>query len=165
VPGASDQGKANGAATPEDFERYAREHGEVRELVLPKSGLKVMVRVPNALRTLMIGRELERLPAAPEAEEIKNLSPEALKEAVAALARRSELLVAALASVMVYPKLSVTPKAGELDPNLLPDEDGQFLLRYSLGAPASKEEAEFFRGRGSGAVAGTGGPDVAVAAV
>ncbi len=140
-----DDQKQNGAATAEDFRKRSEETNPPVRVVLPKSGLAVLLRPPNALRALLIGHELSKIQSLDDAtvEEKK---------------RFTELLVTAVKDVLVEPRLSLTPGVSEISPNWLPEEDAQFLINWGLGLPATSRDAQQFPGKsGPGVEAGAGG--------
>ncbi len=127
------ESRPNGIASAEDFRQAFETRQEAVRIRLPKSGLAVLLRPPNALRVLLISERLE-VAGGPE---------------------------------------SASPDDREVDPNWLPKEDAEFLLKWALGAVTDEGEdiSEFFRagsepaGRGGAAEAGEAGGDVALPAV
>jgi hypothetical protein len=123
----------NGVATAEDFRKLAEEQFQAARVVLPKSGLAVLLRPPNALRVLLVSERLESLANT-------SSTPDERREYV-------ELLARLVRDVMVEPKLSLAPRDGELDPRWLAPEDAEFLLKWALGAltPEGDDLSGFFR--------------------
>ena|SRR5437016_3740279 len=156
----TDESKPNGIASAEDFRQAFETRQEAVRIRLPKSGFAVLLRPPNALRVLLISERLE-VAGSPE-----SASPDDRRRYV-------ELMARLVRDIMVAPKLSLAPRAGEVDPNWLPKEDAEFLLKWALGAVTDEGEniSEFFRagsgtpGRGGAAEAGEAGGDVALPAV
>ena len=156
----TDESKPNGIASAEDFRQALETRQEAVRIRLPKSGFAVLLRPPNALRVLLISERLE-VAGSPE-----SASPDDRRRYV-------ELMARLVRDIMVAPKLSLAPRAGEVDPNWLPKEDAEFLLKWALGAVTDEGEniSEFFRagsgtpGRGGAAEAGEAGGDVALPAV
>ncbi len=140
---------ANGAAKPEDFKKRAEECNPPERVVLPKSGLAVLLRRPNALKALLISNELGKIPALDDA------TVEERQQFIA-------LLMDSVNSVLVSPRLSLLPGRGEIDPNWLPEEDAQFLINWGLGVPRTRDTQRFPGGSGVGAQGGAGGGDVAL---
>ena len=103
-------------------------------MVLPKSGLAVLLRPPNALRMLLVSERLETL------SQTASAMPDERREYV-------DLLARLVRDVMVSPKLSLVPLDGELDPRWLAAEDAEFLLKWALGAltPEGDDLSRFFR--------------------
>ncbi len=123
------ENKRNGEPSAEDFRRLAEERNPPRRVVLPKSGLAVLLRPPNALRVLLQAERLARIgdPVTASAEE------------------RSEyvrLLVSVINDALVLPRLSLTPGPNEIDPNWLQQEDAEFLLNWGLGVVPSRSAGE-----------------------
>jgi len=156
----TDESKPNGIASAEDFRQAFETRQEAVRIRLPKSGFAVLLRPPNALRVLLISERLE-VAGSPE-----SASPNDRRQYV-------ELMTRLVRDIMVAPKLSLAPRAGEVDPNWLPKEDAEFLLKWALGAVTDEGEniSEFFRagsgtpGRSGAAEAGEAGGDVALPAV
>jgi len=154
------ESRPNGIASAEDFRQAFETRQEAVRIRLPKSGLAVLLRPPNALRVLLISERLE-VAGGPE-----SASPDDRRQYV-------DLMARLVRDIMVAPKLSLVPQAGEVDPNWLPKEDAEFLLKWALGAVTDEGEdiSEFFRagsepaGRGGAAEAGEAGGDVALPAV
>jgi len=119
-----------GAAKAEDFKKRAEELSPPERVVLPGSGLPVLLRRPNPLRALLVSNELAGIGPLDEA------SPEDQRRYIA-------LVHGAISEAMVSPKLSLHPTATEIDPNWLPQEDVAFLLNWSLGVPTSRDAQEF----------------------
>ncbi len=127
------ESRGNGVASAEDFRNYLEADGRTARVVLPKSGLAVLLRPPNALRVLLVSERLESLASTPS-------TPGERREYV-------ELLARLVTDVMVEPKLSLAPRDGELDPRWLAPEDAEFLLKWALGAltPEGDDLSGFFR--------------------
>lgn len=123
----------NGVATAEDFRKCLEAEERSVRVALPKSGLAVLLRPPNALRVLLVSERLESLADS-------SASPEERREYV-------ELLARLVTDAMVEPKLSLAPRDGELDPQWLAPEDAEFLLKWALGAltPEGDDLSRFFR--------------------
>jgi len=124
----------NGVATAEDFRKFADEQNLSARVVLPKSGLAVLLRPPNALRVLLVSERLETL------SQTASAMPDERREYV-------DLLARLVRDVMVSPKLSLVPLDGELDPRWLAAEAAEFLLKWALGAltPEGDDLSRFFR--------------------
>jgi len=170
----------NGIASPEDFRKLADEKNPPERVVLPKSGLAVLLRRPTTFAVWMLDQKLEDLgsriqdsgPAAEPKSQIPN--PKSYLE-------WRNLIRAAVEQAFVQPKLSLTPGPNEIHPSWLPEEDQVYVLRWIRGliAPDGTDLVEkFFRERGGrepsrpatrdeGAVAlpGAGGGDPAYAPV
>jgi hypothetical protein len=131
--GPTPDSRGNGVATAEDFRKYMEAEERSVRVALPKSGLAVLLRPPNALRVLLVSERLESLAHAAS-------TPEERRDYV-------ELLARLVTDVMVEPKLSLAPRNGELDPRWLAPEDAEFLLKWALGAlsPEGDDLSGFFR--------------------
>jgi len=131
----------NGAAKPEEFKAACQAQRPAERIVLPKSGLPVLARRLSPLRVLMHPQ------VSPEADPL-------------GFAR---LFVATIQEILVSPRLSLAPGPGEIDPNWLPQEDIDFLVRWGMGLVTAEGEdlGELFRKRAA-ARAGAHGGDVAL---
>ncbi len=136
---AKDRQSGNGVATAEDFRAFSEEQNLSARVVLPKSGLAVLLRPPNALRVLLVSERLETLAS------LESATGDERREYVNLLARL-------VRDVMVSPKLSLAPLDGELDPRWLAAEDAEFLLKWALGAltPEGDDLSRFFRSESVG---------------
>ena len=122
----------NEVATAADFRKLAEANAfeEARRVVLPKSGHGVMLRRPTkfywALRRSAWSRELrEKLDQV-----AVGVRPALTPEERLLLAREDQHM---LTEAFVEPKPSLTPGALQFDPNWLPKEDTEFILRYLRG--------------------------------
>jgi hypothetical protein len=120
----------NGIASAQDFKKAAEHSNPPERVILPKSGLPVLLRKPNPLGALLLAEELRTIGPFDQASAENRV-------------RFVSLRACAVRELVVSPKLSLTPGPGEIDPNWLPQEDAQFLLDWSLGIPASPDAREF----------------------
>jgi len=141
---------SNGIASAEDFKRAAEQMNPPERVVLPKSGLAVLLRRPTTLAVCMMDERLAALEAAGQ------------------ILKRRDLLREAVVAAVVQPKLSLQPGPGEIHPNDLPQADQTFIVRWVRGyiAPDGTDLVEeFFRESGKSAGAGAGGGNPALPAV
>jgi len=137
--------KPNGIASAADFRQLAESSAWAKpeRVVLPKSGFAVIVRRPTkfywALRRSGWQEELR--------EKIDSigmgLKPEFSNNDLLELAREDQRM---LSEAFVEPKLSLHPGPDDIDPNWLPEEDAQFILKYLRGQVlASGQDLDAFR--------------------
>jgi hypothetical protein len=124
--------KGNGIATAAEFRKLAEEGAfeEPRRVVLPKSGYGVLLRRPTkfywALRRSAWPRELrEKLDLV-----TLGVRPELTDEERLLLVREDQQM---LKEAFVDPKPSLNPGSTQFDPNWLPKEDAEFILKYLRG--------------------------------
>jgi len=145
--------KENGIASAEDFKNAASTVNSPERVVLPKSGLTVLLRRPTAFGVWMLDQRVEELKNSERFSEWR------------------ELICKSLEDAFVQPKLSLQPGPDQIHPDWLPEEDQVFLVRWVRGliAPDGTDLVEkFFRERGRppvGPTAGAGGGDAALPAV
>ncbi len=147
----------NGIATAADF-RHLAEAGafeEPQRVVLPKSGLGVLLRRPTkfywALRRSAWPRELR------EKLDLVGLGvrAELTAEEKLLLVREDRQM---LKEALVEPKPSSAPGPTQFDPDWLPKEDVEFILRYLRGQVlANGQDLETFPGGEPGHPEGSGG--------
>lgn len=150
--------KKNGVASAEDFELAAQERGEPERIVLPKSGLKVILRRPSPMWFLFHGLLPASLAARVEGGQTHIESTDEIR----ALA---DWMVPLLREVFVQPRLKLEPGPGEISPDLLDLEDASFVIRWAVGevAEASGDLASF-RDEPGPAQSSPGGRNVALPA-
>jgi hypothetical protein len=124
--------RPNGIGTAADFRQLAEAAAwaEPERVQLPKSGLGVMVRRPTkyywALRRSSWPRELrEKLDLRANGQKLEFTEQELLF-----LVREDKRMIE---EAFVSPKLSLNPGFDQFDPNWLPEEDAQFILKYLRG--------------------------------
>jgi hypothetical protein len=124
--------KTNHIATPADFRKLAEDSAfeEPRRVALPKSGYGVLLRRPTkfywALRRSAWPRELrEKLDLV-----AVGVRPELTAEETLLLVREDQQM---LNEAFVDPKPSLNPDGMQFDPNWLPKEDAEFILKYLRG--------------------------------
>jgi hypothetical protein len=124
--------KSNGIATANDFRKLAEDSAfeEPSRVVLPKSGLGVVLRRPTkfywALRRSEWPRELrEKLDLVGV-----GVRPELTADETLLLVREDQQM---LNEAFVDPKPSLNPGLAQFDPNWLPKEDAEFILKYLRG--------------------------------
>jgi hypothetical protein len=124
--------KPNGIATASDFRKLAEDSAfeDPRRVVLPKSGYGVVLRRPTkfywALRRSAWPRELrEKLDLV-----TVGVRPELTAEERLMLVREDQQM---LNEAFVDPKPSLDSGSTQFDPNWLPKEDLEFILKYLRG--------------------------------
>jgi hypothetical protein len=148
----------NGLASAEDFQSAAQARGDVERIVLPKSGLNVMLRRPSPMWFLFHGL----LPASLAA---RIAGGEARIENVEDLRTLADWMVPLLSEVFVQPRLALDPGPGEISPDLLDLEDASFVIRWSVGEVASESgDLGPFRSERSPSAGGASGRNVALPA-
>ncbi len=149
--------KANGVATPEEF-RKAADSAKVApdRVVLPKSGLAVMLRRPTSLWFLFNGR----LPMSLAARRQQGGTGQI--ETAEQFIEFSKWMVKLLEEVFVEPKLSLDPGVNEISPEWLDDEDANFIVRWAVGevTPDGRGDLAEFRGERKSAAACASGGDL-----
>ena len=152
----------NEIATAVDFRKLAQESAfeEARRVVLPASGYAVMLRRPTkfywALRRSGWPAELrEKLDLAGV-----GVRTELTAEETLLLVREDRQM---LSEAFIDPKPSLEPGALQFDPNWLPKEDADFILKYLRGQVlANGQDLESFHRGKPEHIEGGGcdGPDV-----
>ena len=124
--------KSDGIATANDFRKLAEDGAfeEPARVVLPKSGLGVVLRRPTkfywALRRSEWPRELrEKLDLVGV-----GVRPELTADETLLLVREDQQM---LNEAFVDPVPSLDPGPTQFDPNWLPKEDAEFILKYLRG--------------------------------
>jgi hypothetical protein len=124
--------KAENVATAADFRQLAEAAAwtDPERVQLPKSSLGVIVRRPTkfywALRRSAWPRELrEKLDLV-----AVGVRPELTAEETLLLVREDQQM---LNEAFVDPKPSLSPGSTQFDPNWLPKEDAEFILKYLRG--------------------------------
>jgi len=156
-PGVSDAPKAkNGVASPDDFIFAARQRGQPEHVVLPKSGLKVLLRRPSPMWFLFRG-------LLPASLAVKLEGGHTRVETVEDLRALAEWMVPLLSEVFVEPRLALQPGPGEISPDLLDLDDASFAIRWAVGEVASEsgDLASFCRD-GTPAASGASRGDLAL---
>jgi hypothetical protein len=124
--------KSNGIATASEFRKLAEDGAfeEPRRVVLPKSGYEVLLRRPTnfywALRRSVWPPELrEKLDLV-----ALGVRPDLTAEETLLLVREDQQM---RNEAFVDPKPSLNPGSMQFDPNWLPKEDAEFILKYLRG--------------------------------
>ena len=133
-------------ATPADFRQLAEDGAfeAAKRVVLPKSGLVVVLRRPTkfywALRRTQWPRELrEKLDLAGA-----GVRPQLAPDEMLRLVREDQQM---LTEAFVDPKPCLQPGPTQFDPNWLPREDAEFILKYLRGQVlANGQDLDAFRG-------------------
>jgi hypothetical protein len=148
--------KMNNIATAGQFRKFAEESAfeEPRRVVLPRSGYAVVLRRPTkfywALRRSAWPRELrEKLDLVGV-----GVRPELTPEEMLLLVREDRQM---LEEAFVEPKPCLDPGSTQFDPNWLPKEDAEFILKYLRGQVlANGQDLESFPGSEPGHAARSG---------
>jgi hypothetical protein len=148
---------SNNIATAAEFRKFAEESAfeAARRVVLPKSGYAVRLRRPTkfywALRRSAWPHELrEKLDLVGAGGR-----PELTGEEMLLLVREDRQM---LQEAFVEPKPCLDPGSTQFDPNWLPKEDAEFILKYLRGQVlANGQDLESFPGSQPGHAAGSGG--------
>lgn len=143
--------KKNHLATAEDFKKLAEKRLEEAERITLPSGLEVMLRRLPPQWLIFRGKFPGTL--------AENGSPSRVHAPdLAEVREMGDYILQVLGMVMVAPKVALTPKNGEVSPELISDEDLSFILRYGLGEVApGGSDLKTFRGQRKPAAAGTDG--------
>ncbi len=148
----------NGVASSDDFLFAARLRGQPESVVLPKSGLKVLLRRPSPMWFLFRG-------LLPASLAVRLEGRQARIETVEDLRTLAEWMVPLLGEVFVEPRLALEPGPGEISPDLLDLEDASFVVRWAVGEVASESgDLASFRGDGASAPGGAGRGNMALPA-
>jgi hypothetical protein len=124
----------NHIATSQDFRTALELDHRIERVVLPKLGKAVLMRRPSPLwfvfrgqlpDTLAIAGTVSRAEAAPAIQTVGDAQ---------AMAR---WIIDLLSEVMVQPRISLSPGPGEIPPDLIADEDLNFIIRWAVGEVAS----------------------------
>lgn len=99
--------------------------------MLPKSGLKVLLRRPSPMWFLFRG-------LLPASLAVRLEGGQARLETVEDLRALAEWMVPLLGEVFVEPRLALAPGPGEISPDLLDLEDASFVVRWAVGEVASE---------------------------
>jgi hypothetical protein len=148
--------RSNNIATAADFRQLAEAAAwtDPERVQLPKSGLGVIVRRPTkfywALRRSAWPRALrEKLDLV-----AVGVRPELTAEETLLLVREDQQM---LNEAFVDPKPSLDPGSMQFDPNWLPKEDAEFILKYLRGQVlANGQDLETFPGGQPGHPEGSG---------
>ena len=148
--------KSNGVATANDFRKLAEDSAfeEPSRVVLPKSGYGVVLRRPTkfywALRRTGWPRELrEKLDLVGV-----GVKPELTADETLLLVREDQQM---LNEAFVDPKPCLNPGLTQFDPNWLPKEDAEFILKYLRGQVlANGQDLDAFRASEQGHPEGSG---------
>ena len=148
--------RGNGIATGADFRRLAEDSAfeEPSRVVLPKSGYGVVLRRPTkfywALRRSEWPRELrEKLDLVGV-----GVKPELTADETLLLVREDQQM---LNEAFVDPKPCLNPGLTQFDPNWLPKEDAEFILKYLRGQVlANGQDLDAFRASEQGHPEGSG---------
>ncbi|MGH9377160.1 MAG: hypothetical protein ACRD1I_00040 [Terriglobia bacterium] len=125
----------NHIATSQDFKTAFELDQRVERVVLPKLGKAVLMRRPSPLWFVFRGQLPQTLALAGTIAKADVTPIAHTPEEAQALAR---WVVDLLSEVMVQPRISLSPGPGEIPPDLLADEDLNFIIRWAVGEVASE---------------------------
>jgi hypothetical protein len=154
--------KENHLATEEDFRRAAKAQAEVERVVLPKLGKAVLLRRPSPMWFVFRGRLPQSLSAS-----LFSGTGENTASTIEELNLLADWIVALLREVMLEPRVSLEPGAGEIAPELLDVEDVNFIIRWAygeVGPDAGRDDLAAFRGKRESAASGPSGRDLVMPA-
>jgi hypothetical protein len=122
---------SNGIATAADFRRAAKDSAFEPEerIVLPKSGLAVILRRPKPVAFTLFAARLPRSLAARVQAGGTGSEPASVDDLVAL----SRIWTGVFQEMFVEPKVSLTPGPNEIHPTWIPNEDTNFLIRWAAG--------------------------------
>ncbi|MGH9358557.1 MAG: hypothetical protein ACRD1O_05215 [Terriglobia bacterium] len=116
-----------GLARPHDFAAFRDSAAKAQRVTLPKLGKAVLLRRPSPL-WFVFHQCLPQTLAA----EIVGASQEPVRTAED-VAKLADWITTLLSEVMVEPRVSLHPGPEEISPDIIADEDLNFLLRWSMG--------------------------------
>jgi len=120
----------NHLATAADFKLVQEVERPVERITLPKLGKAVLLRRPTARWFIYRGQ----FPAVLAA---KMAGQDDQQRSVDDLHRIAKWVVDLLGEVMVQPRVSLSPGPGEISPDMICDDDLNFIIKWSLGVVAS----------------------------
>jgi hypothetical protein len=122
---------SNGIATAADFRRAAEDSAfePAERIVLPKSGLAVILRRPKPVAFTLFAARLPSSLAARLQGGGAGADPASPEDLVAL----SRFWTGVLEQMFVQPKLSLMPGPHEIHPTWIPNEDANFLIRWAVG--------------------------------
>jgi hypothetical protein len=115
----------NSIAKPEDFRR-ALEHANIERIVLPASGLAVLLRRPPVFAALAMGRTGTQLQSKITDAKPEEIKPEAIEEF-------TMWLTETLVRLFVQPRFAVMPQADEIGLADTLIDDMKFIFRWLRG--------------------------------
>jgi hypothetical protein len=138
---------SNGIATAADFRRAAEDSAFEPEkcIVLPKSGLAVILRRPKPVAFTLFAARLPSSLAARVQAGGTGSDPASAEELVAL----SRFWTGIFQEMFVQPKISLTPGPHEIHPAWIPNEDANFLIRWAAGEITSAGPHADLGGEGS----------------
>lgn len=123
----------NHIATPQDFKTAFEMDQRVERVILPKLGKPVLMRRPSPLWFVFRGQLPVTLAIAGAAAKADSYPATHKPEEAQSLAA---WIVDLLSEVMVQPRISLSPGPDEIPPDLLADEDLNFIIRWAVGEVA-----------------------------
>ncbi len=149
-------------ASPEDFQT-CRARARVERVALPKLGKAVLMRRPAPLWFVFHHCLPQTL-----AVRVAGQSPGTPQDP-ADVPKVAQWVTELLAEVMVQPRVSLTPGRDEISPDLIADEDLNYIIRWAVGEVVSEEPSSVidlapFRDKQTPAAARASGSNVERAA-
>lgn len=127
--------KENHIATLEDFQAAHELDRRVERVVLPKLGKAVLMRRPSPLWFIFRGHLPQSLAASAfSLPSAGDLAPKTADD----LERLAGWVTELLHEVMLQPRVSLSPGPGEIPPDLIADEDLNFIIRWAMGEVTSE---------------------------
>ncbi|HEV2499451.1 MAG TPA: hypothetical protein VGY31_07740 [Terriglobia bacterium] len=123
----------NHIATSQDFKTAFELDQRVERVMLPKLGKPVLMRRPPPLWFVFRGQLPHTLAIAGAISKADAVPVVHTPEEAQALAG---WIVDLLSEVMVQPRISLSPGPDEIPPDLLADEDLNFIIRWAVGEVA-----------------------------
>lgn len=114
-------------ATPRDFVESRCSGAYVERVVLPKLGKAVLMRRPSPLWFVFHQCLPQTLAANMDAPS------QPLLRGPAEVVKVADWITALLSEVMVRPRVSLTPGPEEVSPEVIADEDLNFIIRWAMG--------------------------------
>ncbi|MGH9397166.1 MAG: hypothetical protein ACRD18_10000 [Terriglobia bacterium] len=125
----------NHIATVQDFKSALDLDRRVERVTLPKLRKSVLMRRPSPLWFVFRGQLPQTLAVAAAASSVER--PPAVQTAEDAQTL-AHWIIDLLSEVMVQPRISLSPGPGEIPPDLIADEDLDFIIRWAVGEVASE---------------------------
>ncbi|HLI30078.1 MAG TPA: hypothetical protein VKV79_03130 [Terriglobia bacterium] len=114
-------------AMPQDFAASRNSEARVERVTLPKLGKPVLMRRPQPLWFVFHQCLPQTLAASMEGA--SHSSPPTPDD----VGRLAGWILALLSEVMVRPRVSLSPGPEEISPDLISDEDLNFIIRWAMG--------------------------------
>lgn len=139
-----DQENIPAASSRDFYNAFSRDY-PAQPVRLPKLGKAVLLRRPSPMWFIFHNQLPGTLAARLTAEDHAKAGSAPAQEA----AQTTQWVFALLQQVMVQPRVSLTPTPEEISPDLIAEEDLNFIIRWAYGEVASdgSDLASFRAGR------------------